>query len=101
MPNRTVTVLGKGNRLRTVPFGVKTGTALARYLRVRARNRNHCSSALWLCAQGSSTGVLSYSGIGHMLDTRAKQAGIRLHCHQFRHTFAGTRGSPRAVRKVT
>ena len=88
LPDRSVTVMGKGGRIRTVPFGVRTATALARYLRARASNRNASLPALWLCAQGSRTGVLSYSGLGHVLDTRAKQAGIGLHCHQLRHTFA-------------
>lgn len=86
--NRTVVVTGKGSRIRTVPIGMKASTALARYLRARARNRHAALPALWLCAQGSRTGVLSYSGLGHMIDTRAKQAGVRLHCHQLRHTFA-------------
>jgi site-specific recombinase XerC len=31
-----VTVRGKGDRVRILPFGTKTGTALERYLRLRA-----------------------------------------------------------------
>lgn len=88
MVDRTVTVTGKGNRIRTVPIGTRTTTALARYLRVRGKLRHSDASALWLCARGSRTGSLSYSGVGHMLDARARKAGISLHCHQLRHTFA-------------
>ena len=88
LTNRAVTVLGKGNRLRTVPIGMRTSTALARYLRSRGKLRNSDLPDLWLCARGSRSGRLSYSGVGHMLDTRATQAGINLHCHQLRHTFA-------------
>jgi integrase/recombinase XerC len=85
---RTVLVTGKGNRVRTVPIGMKASMALARYLRARANNRHAAGLALWLCAQGSRSGELSYSGLGHMIGTRAKQAGLQLHCHQLRHTFA-------------
>ena len=34
-----VTVHGKGDRLRILPFGAKTGTSLERYLRLRARHK--------------------------------------------------------------
>lgn len=86
--NRTIVVIGKGSRLRTVPIGMKAATVLARYVRARGKNRHADLPALWLCAHGSRTGVLSYSGLGHMIDARAKQAGVSLHCHQLRHTFA-------------
>lgn len=88
LTNRTVTVTGKGNRLRTVPFGVRTGTSLSRYLRIRSRRPNADAPNLWLCRFGSRTGCLSYAGLGGMIDGRARKAGISLHCHQLRHTFA-------------
>lgn len=88
LANRTVLVVGKGSRLRTVPIGMKAATALARYLRARGKLRRSDLPHLWLCAHGSRTGTLSYSGLGHMIDARAKQAGVSLHCHQLRHTFA-------------
>ena len=34
-----VTVHGKGDRVRILPFGAKTGTSLERYLRIRARHQ--------------------------------------------------------------
>ena len=34
-----VTVHGKGDRVRILPFGAKTGTSLERYLRLRARHK--------------------------------------------------------------
>jgi len=88
LAGRTVTVTGKGNRIRTVPIGIKASAALAKYLRARVKLNHSEVAALWLCARGSRTGTLSYSGIGHMVDARAGQAGITLHCHQLRHTFA-------------
>lgn len=88
LANRVVTVLGKGNRVRTVPIGIRAGTAMARYLRARGKLRHSNLPELWLCARGSHTGTLSYSAIGHMVNARAEQAGVSLHCHQLRHTFA-------------
>ena len=34
-----VSVLGKGDRVRILPFGAKTGTSLERYLRLRAKHK--------------------------------------------------------------
>jgi site-specific recombinase XerD len=81
-----VHVLGKGGRGRAVPFGTKTGTALDRYLRERARHKDARLPALWLGSRGVG---MTESGITQMLRRRARQAGIdHLHPHQFRHTFA-------------
>lgn len=79
-------VRGKGNRLRTVPFGDKTAEAIDRYLRAR---RGHHSAKLpwiWLGLKGR----LGDTGIAQMVLRRGEQAGLegRLHPHQFRHTFA-------------
>jgi site-specific recombinase XerD len=78
-------VMGKGSRGRAVPFGPKTGTALDRYLRERARHLRHGLPNLWVGARGAMTG----SGIGQMLERRAEQAQIaNVNPHRFRHTFA-------------
>lgn len=80
-------VLGKGRRARGCPFGAKTGQALDRYLRVRAKHRRAYELALWL---GEKTkGPMTADGIGKMVRRRGHQAGIDgLHPHMFRHTFA-------------
>lgn len=83
----TMTVLGKGNRWRTMPFGAKAATALRKYIN-RAR-KSHAladvTDALWLGYRGP----LSGDGIMQMLQRRAEKAGIDgLHPHMFRHSFA-------------
>ena len=80
-----IRVLGKGGRERALPFGRKTGVALDRYLRVRARHKFAHLEALWL----GQRGALTKYGIRDLLERRGEQAGIpNLHPHQFRHTFA-------------
>lgn len=79
-------VLGKGRRPRACPFGPKTGLALGRYLRLRAKHRLAADPALWL---GNRSGAMTDSGIAQVLRRRAREAGIgNLHPHQLRHTFA-------------
>lgn len=81
----TVTVIGKGRRRRTVPFGPKTSEALIRYLSARAQHRYRDMAPLWLSTQGR----LTSSGISQMLRRRCRRAGIApLHPHQLRHTAA-------------
>lgn len=81
-----VTVHGKGNKIRTIPFGAKTGQAIDRYLRVRARHTAAHLDALWLGGRGM--GITS-SGLEQMLKRRCRQAGIeRVRPHQLRHTAA-------------
>lgn len=78
-------VLGKGRRLRTVPFGRKTTTALDRYLRERRRHKDAHLDSLWLGLKGP----LSDSGISQVVLRRGRTAGLgRVHPHQFRHTMA-------------
>jgi integrase/recombinase XerC len=80
-------VVGKGRRPRGCPFGAKTGQAIDRYLRVRAKHRRGYELALWLGEKGK--GPMTANGVGKMVRRRGKQAGIDgLHAHQFRHTFA-------------
>ncbi|MGH7745379.1 MAG: tyrosine-type recombinase/integrase [Candidatus Dormibacteria bacterium] len=78
-------VLGKGGRGRAVPFGNRTGEALRRYLRLRARHPHAGVSALWL----GTRGPLAQAGLRQVLNRRAAAAGIgHVHPHQFRHTMA-------------
>jgi site-specific recombinase XerD len=80
-------IMGKGRRGRACPFGNKTGDALRRYLRARARHPMAAKhpAALWLGGKGP----LTSSGLAQMLDRRADDAGIgHIHPHLFRHGFA-------------
>lgn len=78
-------VLGKGRRVRAAPFGAKTGEALRRYLRMRARHPHARRAELWLGAKGP----LTDSALRQMLNRRGTAAGLgRVHPHQLRHTWA-------------
>jgi site-specific recombinase XerD len=78
-------VSGKGGRQRACPFGNKTGKALDRYLRARARHKNMSAPELWLARRGT----FNESGLATMLRRRGERAGIgKVHPHQLRHTFA-------------
>lgn len=79
-----IELLGKGNKWRTIIFGVNTGIALDRYLRMRTRHQLAGLPELWLGSRGKP---LTDSGIRQMLVRRCKQAGIPLiKPHQLRHT---------------
>lgn len=78
-------VLGKGGRGRAVPFGNRTGEALRRYQRLRARHTHAREAALWI----GTRGPLGQAGLRQLLNRRAATAGIgHVHPHQFRHTMA-------------
>jgi integrase len=68
-----VRVTGKG-RTRLIPFGSKTATALDRHLRSNQ-------------PVGSLFG-LTASGLSQAFKERSKAAGLDIHLHQTRHTFA-------------
>lgn len=82
----TVVVMGKGRRPRAIPYGHKSGQALTRYLRARARHPYaNRLDALWLAQRGA----LTDNGLAQMLERRCKEAGIaRIKAHQLRHTSA-------------
>jgi site-specific recombinase XerD len=81
LDDQTLTVLGKGERVRVLPIGAKTVKAIDRYLRVRRSDVD----ALWIGGKGPMTP----SGITQLLRRRAAKAGIgHINPHQFRHTFA-------------
>lgn len=81
----TVRVMGKGRKLRLVPFGGKTSQALYRYLRIRQSHPEEARLELWL----GKRGVLQANGLLQMLRRRGQQAGIdHLWTHVFRHTAA-------------
>ncbi len=85
LDNQTVTVLGKGSRVRVVPFGRKATRDLDRYIRMRALQPNADNPQLWL----GHGGPMTNSGIYQVVRDRALQAGLpHVYTHLFRHTFA-------------
>jgi len=81
-----VKVTGKGDKIRFIPFGARTGTALDRYLRERTKHRLAPRPELWLGMRGM---WLTPNGIQQMIRKRGARAGIEgLHPHALRHTAA-------------
>jgi site-specific recombinase XerD len=82
---QTISVLGKGRRLRSVPFGSKTSEAMDRYLRARRHHHFAELPSLWLGSKGPFTAW----GVRQMLDRRCAKAEIgRINPHRFRHSAA-------------
>jgi site-specific recombinase XerD len=82
---RMTYVTGKGGHVRAVRFGAHTAVALDRYLRLRRGHRYADDPGFWL----GQRGAIDYSTLAVMLAKRSAAAGLpRIHCHQFRHTFA-------------
>lgn len=81
----TITVTGKGDRVRTVPFGTSAARALDRYLRARRQHPYAASERLWIGERGPWT----YDGMSDALRTRARGIGLdNFHPHLLRHTLA-------------
>jgi site-specific recombinase XerD len=71
--HQVVHVLGKGNRGRACPFGAKTGEAIRRYQRLRARHPMATATPrLWLGKKGPFTD----SGVRQMLERRCAAVGV-------------------------
>jgi len=80
-----LTVLGKGNKVRTAYIGAATISAIDRYLRLRDKHPQHRLPNLWL----GNRGAVSNSGVTAFLTQRTAQAGLsHIHPHQLRHTWA-------------
>jgi site-specific recombinase XerD len=78
---------GKGSKDRRVRFGPKTGRAISRYLRARARQPGFSSPQLWLAQRGGEP--LSANGVKIMLRRRGLRAGVDgVHAHRWRHNYA-------------
>ena len=78
-------VIGKGDKVRVVPFGRRAARDIDRYLRVRGQHSQASRSELWL----GKGGPMTDSGIYQIVKERALQAGIgHVFTHIFRHTFA-------------
>lgn len=82
----TLTVVGKGRRVRVLPLGSKAVRSLDRYLRARAQHPQADDPWLWLGTKGR----LTDSGIRQLLERRGEDASIarKVTPHMFRHAFA-------------
>lgn len=81
-----LTVMDKGRRERTVPFGAKTGHALMLYLRVRAQHPKAGKvPQLFLGRRGAMT----RDGVYQVIESRCEQAGVPvISPHKWRHFTA-------------
>jgi integrase/recombinase XerC len=78
---------GKGNKDRRVRFGPKTGRALSRYVRARAKHKGCELAQLWLADRGGRP--LAPNGIKIRLKRLGIAAGVAdVHAHRWRHNFA-------------
>jgi site-specific recombinase XerD len=83
--NRTITVIGKGRRIRQVVYRSNMARALTRYLKSRDDHPDHESPWLWLGRRGR----LARDGIIRVVQRRGRQAGIDgIHVHMLRHGWA-------------
>jgi site-specific recombinase XerD len=83
---REAVVTGKGRKMRTVRFTAATASAIGQYLKERGKHRHASSQMLWLGVR--SKGAMTSSGVYRMIWRRGKEAGVKVHPHQFRHTFS-------------
>lgn len=83
---RTIAVMGKGSRPRTVPFGARAAKSLDRYL--RAKRRQPYGEREWLWIGSTGKGRLTTNGVQQMLRRRGRKLGVHVHPHMFRHVFA-------------
>jgi len=81
-----ILVNGKGAKERIVYISEDTFEALINYLKKRKSSR---MKKIFLVEKGSSKGkALSVRGIQKRIEYYSKQSGVRVSCHQLRHTMA-------------
>lgn len=90
LSSKRSTVLGKGKKARTLPFGRKARTALWNYLRHEKPRED--DQLVFLSDRGHTPGEgLTRSGLGQIIRKLGAAAGVeavRCSPHTFRHTFA-------------
>jgi site-specific recombinase XerD len=89
LQERKCSVLGKGNKRRTIPFGRRASQALNSYLAQEERQED---TSLFLSDRGMTAGEgITSSGVLIMIRKLGRAAGVevvRCSPHTFRHTFA-------------
>jgi integrase/recombinase XerD len=84
--NGRITIIGKGDKQRIIPFRPETAVVLERYIRARRKHALASSPKLWLGVRATYFG---YPALWAMVERRAKGAEIEgVHPHRFRRTFA-------------
>jgi site-specific recombinase XerD len=83
--NRRITIWGKGNKERIIPFCPRTGQALWKYL-AAARKEARLDEPVFATRNGRQMDRME---VLHMLAAVGSRAGVQsCHPHAFRHTFA-------------
>ncbi|MGD9843035.1 MAG: tyrosine recombinase XerC [Steroidobacteraceae bacterium] len=87
LPDRTVRVLGKGNKTRLIPIGRFAITAMQDWLQQRSLIPQHDPEAVFISRQGQR---LTMRAIQLRVALWAKKQGLgqHVHPHLFRHSFA-------------
>ena len=86
LTTESVRLRGKGSRDRRVRFGPRTGRALSRYLRARAKHPGADLPNLWLTERGAR--ALSPNGIKIRLKRLGEAADVPgVHAHRWRHAL--------------
>jgi len=86
LAGRTVKVMGKGDKERSVRFDVKAAKALDRYIRTRAAEHSqHELPQLWLGVRNRKP--MTPSGVRQIVERRGARMGLDIHPHLFRHDF--------------
>lgn len=80
----TIKILGKGNKEREVPFGVRVAKALVKYLKWRKGLPGQ--DFLFVDKFGQR---LKMRHVAKIVEVCGRKGGVEgVHCHRFRHTFA-------------
>ena len=84
---QTITVLGKGSKIRTIPMSNPAFKAYAQYMKVRATylKKGSIRSKLFIKNTGKA---LSTRDVRRILDKYPLADGTRIHPHQLRHAYA-------------
>ena len=90
--DNTLRVFGKGRKWRTVALGSTSATALSRWMRLLPDS----AATLW----SGTRGPMTATGIRRVIARRGREAGLKLHPHQLRHT-SSTHGFAMVVPKWT
>ncbi len=84
---RTIEVLGKGSKYRTIPLGEVALMALQKYLKTRQRYLSESSISTKVFIKETSR-ALTTRDVRRILDKYPLSDGTKLHPHQLRHAYA-------------
>jgi integrase/recombinase XerC len=87
LADRTVRVLGKGNKTRVVPVGRHAVDAITRWLQERTKLANVGNTALFVGVRGERINPRSVQKQVAAW-ARSQGLGVHVHPHMFRHSFA-------------